>query len=206
MSAVPPRSMEATTPAAAGAVAARRRTQPNGWWGMACFAAAEAALFGTLIASYFFLRFNNPRWPPAGIEAPSVALPIVLTGVLALTGVPMLLAARAAVAGRRRTVMRLVALAVIVQAGYLAVQILEYLGDLEKFGPGDHVYGSIYFTMLAADHAHVALGILLDVWVLARLWSGLTNYRVVTVRVVSFYWYLVIGITILVVATQLSPG
>jgi cytochrome c oxidase subunit I+III len=198
--------MEATTPAASGAVAARRRAQPSGWWGMACFAAAEAALFGTLIASYFFLRFNNPRWPPPGIEPPSPALPIVLTAVLALTAVPMFLAARAASAGRRGTVLRLVALALVVQGGYLAAQIVEYLGDLSRFGPRDHVYGSIYFTMLGADHAHVALGILFDVWVLARLWSGLTNYRVVTVRVVALYWYVVVGLTILVVATQLSAA
>jgi cytochrome c oxidase subunit I+III len=198
--------MEATTPEAAAAVAARRRTKPNGWWGMACFCASEAALFGTLIATYFFLRFNNRQWPPAGIEPPSVTLPIVLAAVLATTAVPMLLAARAAMAGRRRAVLGFVALALVVQGGYLAVQIVEYLSDLSKFGPDDHVYGSIYFTMLAADHAHVALGIIFDVWVLARLWSGLTNYRVVTVRVVALYWYLVIGITVLVVATQVSAA
>jgi heme/copper-type cytochrome/quinol oxidase subunit 3 len=206
MSAVPPRSMEATSAPEAAAVSARRQAQPNGWWAMACLVAAETALFGTLIASYFYLRFNNPRWPPPGIEAPSVALPIVLTGVLTLTAIPMLLAARAAQAGRRRTVMRLVALALIVQGGYLAVQIVEFLSDLSKFGPRDEVYGSIYFTMLAADHAHVAIGLFLNLWVLARLRTGLTNYRVVTVRVVSLYWYMVIVVTIEVVAKQLSPG
>jgi heme/copper-type cytochrome/quinol oxidase subunit 3 len=175
-------------------------------WGVALFICTEGAFFGTLVASYFYLRFTNTTWPPPGIEAPSVALPIALTAALALSGIPIFLAARAAVLGHRRTVMQLVFLALLVQAGYLAVQIVEYLSDLDKFGPRDGVYGSIYFTLLAADHAHVALGILFDVWVLARLWSGLTNYRVVTVRVVALYWYVVIGVTILVVATQLSPG
>jgi cytochrome c oxidase subunit I+III len=198
--------MEATAPREAAAVAARRRAKPSGWWGMACFLAAEAALFGTLIASYFYLRFNAVRWPPPGIEAPSVALPVAMAGVLALTGIPMFLAARAATSGRRRAVLALVAAALLVQAGYLAVEIVEYLSDLSSFGPRDSAYGSIYFTMLAADHAHVAIGLLLDLWVLARLRTGLTNYRVVTVQVVALYWYLVIAVTAAVVATQVSAA
>jgi heme/copper-type cytochrome/quinol oxidase subunit 3 len=60
--------------------------------------------------------------------------------------------------------------------------------------------------MLAADHAHVAIGLLLDLWVLARLRTGLTNYRVVTVQVVALYWYLVIAVTAAIVATQVSAA
>ena len=36
-----------------------RLARPNGWWGMAIFVATEATLFGTLIGTYFYLRFNN---------------------------------------------------------------------------------------------------------------------------------------------------
>jgi hypothetical protein len=41
---------------------------------------------------------------------------------------------------------------------------------------------------------------------LARLASGLTNYRVVGVRVIALYWYLVSAAGVFVVLTQLSPS
>ena len=87
----PSRSMGAQTSAAIARVARERRAQPNGWWGMVLFLCAEATLFGTLIASYFYLDFDAAKWPPAGIKPPSVALPLIATGVLISTSVPMLL-------------------------------------------------------------------------------------------------------------------
>ena len=50
-----------------------RRALPNGWWGMAIFLCSETALFGSLIGTYFYLRFTSPQWPLGGIPAPSVA-------------------------------------------------------------------------------------------------------------------------------------
>ena len=183
-----------------------RRTVPNGVWGLLLFAATEAALFGTLLAAYFYLRFQSPQWPPRGIEAPSVALPLALTGVLVLTTAPMLLAARAAGRGRAGGAWGLLALALVVQGGYLAWQIVLYLSDLDSFSPSATAYGSIYFTLLGAHHAHVAAGLLLDLWLLLRLAWGLTPYRVQAVRVVALYWAFVNTVAVLVVAAQVSPS
>src|SRR5579859_5909352 len=160
-----PRSTEATTAGAVALVARRRVAQPNGWWGMALFVAAEATLFGTLLATYFYLDFNSPRWPPAGIKAPSVVLPLIATGVLIATSIPMFLAARAARSGYRSQTAALIGLAVVIQCIYLAGQILLFRHDLNDFRPDSSAYGSIYFTMLAAHHAHVLLGIVLNGWV-----------------------------------------
>jgi heme/copper-type cytochrome/quinol oxidase subunit 3 len=200
------RSMEATTAAEAAQVQRARRTLPNGIWAMLLFIATEATLFGTLIGTYFFLQFRSPRWPPAGIEAPSVALPLALSGALLLTTVPMVLAALAAARARTGVTWCLVALATAIQSGYLAWQIVLYLDDLDKFSPGTTAYGSIYFTLLGADHAHVLVGILLNLWVLARLLGGMTNYRQVTVRAVSLYWVFVNALTMIVTLTQVSPS
>src|SRR5919199_965929 len=82
-------------------MARRRRALPNGWWGMAMLVATEATLFGTLISTYFYLRFQAVEWPPPGIEPPSVPLPLSLTGGLVATSVPFLLAVRAARGARR---------------------------------------------------------------------------------------------------------
>jgi cytochrome c oxidase subunit I+III len=184
----------------------RRRALPSGWWGMAIFLATEAALFGSLVGTYFYLRFTSPQWPQGGIAAPSVALPLCLTAALVATTVPMAAAARAAQRGRLRATWLLVASALLVQAGYLAVQIVQYRHDIGTFAPDTNAYSSIYFTLLGVHHAHVVVGLLLSGWLLARLLGGLTHYRVVAVRAIALYWYVVAAIGIAVVATQVSPS
>jgi len=200
------RSTRAESAPAAARVARARRGQPNGWWGAALLVATDTALFGSIIASYFYLRFQAVEWPPPGIEAPSVALPLALTGALVATSVPMFLAVRFARAGRPRGAWTAILAAATVQAGYLAWQIVLFTDDFAKFRPTGTAYGSIYYTLLATHHAHVLVGLLIDCWLLARLASGLTNYRVIAVRVGALYWYFVNAIAIAVVLTQLSPS
>ena len=48
----------------------QRVAKPSGWWGMVVFIATEATLFGTLIGSYYDLRFRTPHWPPVGVPDP----------------------------------------------------------------------------------------------------------------------------------------
>jgi heme/copper-type cytochrome/quinol oxidase subunit 3 len=181
-----------------------REAKPNGWWGIALFVATEATLFGTLIGSYFYLRFNNLQWPPPGVPEPKVALPLVLTGVLLATSLPLQAAVSAARDARRVRAWWLVALALLVQAGYFAMQVHLFADDLAKLRPQGSSYASIYVTLVGADHAHVFVGLLLDLWLLARLATGLTNYRLVGLRVVTFYWHFVNVLTVAVVLTQLS--
>jgi heme/copper-type cytochrome/quinol oxidase subunit 3 len=171
---------------------------------MAIFVATEATLFGTIFGSYFYLRFRTPRWPPPGVPEPTLTLPLVLAGVLVATSVPMQLAFRSARLGRLGLVRAALLVALVVQAGYLAMQIHLFLDDLHKFSPRQTAYGSIYFTMLGAHHTHVLVGILLNVWLLLRLAPGLTNYRLVALQSTTFYWHFVNVLALLVVGAQLS--
>jgi cytochrome c oxidase subunit I+III len=189
-----------------GHVAPRRRARPNGWWGMAVFLATETALFGSLIGSYFYLRFTSPHWPQGGIAPPSAALPLALTAGLVLSSLPMFGASVTAGRGRVRATWLLIALAFAMQAGYLAVQIVSFIDDLQTFSPTTNAYGSIYFIMLGVHHAHVIVGLLLSGWLLARLRRGLTPYRTIAVRTIALYWYVVSVIGVFVVLTQVSPS
>ena len=184
----------------------RRVASANGWWGMAVFVATEATLFGTIFGTYFYLRFNTPNWPPAGIEPPKVVLPLVLTGVLVATSIPIQAAVAAARRGRAGIAVGALALALVVQAGYFGMQVHQYLADLDKFSPKDTAYGSIYFTMLGAHHAHVVIGMLLVLWLLGRLSTGITRYRLVGLQATAFYWHFVNLLALLVVGAQLSAA
>jgi cytochrome c oxidase subunit 3/cytochrome c oxidase subunit I+III len=184
----------------------RPRAMPNGWWAMALLIATEATLFGSLIASYFYLRFQASVWPPPGVPSPSVTLPLVLTAVLLASTVPIYGAVQAAAAGRPGRAWLLVVLAMAVQGAYLGVQIHLFADDLASFSPTANAYGSIYFTLLAIHHAHVGVGLLLDAWIVGKLVRGLTNYRMIALRVIALYWYFVALVGIAVVFTQLYPA
>lgn len=200
------RSGAATSGVAASYADKRRLTRPNGWWGVAVLVATEAAFFGTLLASYFYLQFSSPTWPPEGIDAPDVALPLALTALLVATAVPGLLAVRAARRGVAGAARLWLLLAAALQVGYLVAQGFLFAGDLNDFSPSATAYGSIYFTMLAAHHAHVAFGVLLELGLVVLLLNGLTNYRLIGVRAVVLYLWFVQVLAVLVVLTQISPS
>lgn len=183
-----------------------RVAKPNGWWGMAVFVATEATLFGTLIGSYYDLRFRTPHWPPPGIPDPKVAVPLILLGVLVAASVPVQLASVFARAGRARATQLALLTALVLQSGYLAMQIHLFVDDLHRFSPQDTAYGSIYFTLLGAHHAHVVVGLLLEGWLVLRLFRGITAYRTVGVRATAFYWHAVNVLAIAVTIVQLSPS
>lgn len=184
-----------------------RDSAPNGVWGMALFLTAEAALFGTLIGSYLYLETVNPSWPPHRIKPPEVLDPTLTTLLLLATLIPIHLAARAS---RRHDVTKaIVAISagLLAQGGYLACQVLLFRHDLHQFTPQGSAYGSIYFTLLAVHHAHVALGMAIDVVVIAALLTrGLTRYWLIAVRNLALYWYVVAGLAVVVLLTQISPS
>jgi cytochrome c oxidase subunit 3/cytochrome c oxidase subunit I+III len=198
--------MEAAGPEEVSAVEAARRTQPSGWWGAVLLISTEATLFACLIATYYYLRFNAVEWPLGGIEKPSVTLPLVFTGLLLATTVPVFLSVRAAKRGAARLAWWLLLAAAAGQAAYLGLQIHLMVDDLASFRPDANAYASIYYTLIATHHAHVAIGLAIDCWLLWKLARGITNYRLIALRVAAFYWYFVAIAAVPIVLTQLYPS
>lgn len=180
--------------------------RPSAWWGMLLLVATEGTLFVVLIATYFYLRFRAVDWPPRGVEAPAVLVPAILTAVLVATSVPMALAARAVRAGRPGAARASLAVALLVGAGYLAMQVHEFTRELERTPPTGSAYASIHHVLLGGHHAHVAIGLLLNGYLLLRLRGGLTRYRGDGVLAAALYWHFVNVLAVAVTATTLSAA
>ena len=183
-----------------------RTPRPNGWYGMLILLASEATIFGTLIGSYVYLDFQTRFWPPPSVADPSVRAPLVLAIILLATSVPMFIAARAAGRGQRGAALLAVGVAFVIQAGYLAFQAHLYADGLSSLPADTNAYTSVYYTLLAVHHAHVGVGLLLDLWIMARLSTGLTPYRRTAVSAIALYWYVVSAIGLIVTAVTLSPS
>lgn len=199
-----PRTTEARGVRETTVVAGRRGRPGVAFWGMAMLVASEATLFGTFIGTYYYLRFGSAHWPPPGTPEPRVVVPLIMVGILATSSIPMWLAARAVSRGRLWTTRLLLAWALAVQCVYLAWAIHDYVQQLQHSTPQDNAYSSIYFVLLGADHAHVAVGVLLVVWLLWKLMRGLTMYRLNATQVIAFYWYAVNVLTLIVMGVLLS--
>lgn len=199
-----PRTTEARNAREVREIIGRRRPPSVAMWGMAMAIASEATLFGALIGSYYYLRFVTAVWPPRADPQPKVVVPLILVAVLATSSVPMQLAARAARRGRLALTRLFIVWALIVQSGYFAYEIHDYLQEVAKDPVQRDAYASIYFTLLGADHAHVYVGLLLDVWLLWKLRRGLTMYRTNAVQAIAFYWHAVNLLTLVVIGVLLS--
>jgi len=201
-----PRSQRASTPAEIRGTERARRDLPLGVWGMFCLILTEGALFTMVIGSYWYLRYRDQPWPPAGVPDPRLVLPLVLTAALIASVVPVFLASAAARRGAGPTACSWLGLALLVQCGYLAVQIVLLRDDLHEVGARSSAYGSAYVAMVVLHHAHVVLGLLLDGALLSRIAGGLTAYRVTGLRAIAWYWAFVAGVGVPVVLTQVSPS
>ena len=183
-----------------------RAASSHGWGGMVAFVATEATLFGVLIGTYVYLRLRAVQWPPPGTPEPKVVLPLVLAGILAATSIPVFLGSRAAAAGLARRAQAFFLVALVVQCAYLGIQIHEMASDLDRFTPQQSAYGSIYYTLLGAEHTHVAVGILMSAWLVLRLVMGVTRYRLAAARAIAFYWYAVSVIGVVVALCLVSAA
>ena len=200
-----PRTTDARNAGETAVVAGRRRGPSVAFWGMAMLVASEVTLFGTFIGTYYYLRFENTHWPPPGTPEPRVVVPLIMVAILAATSLPMHLAAGAAKRGRLWLTRALLLWALVVQCGYLVWAIHDYVDQLHVSTPQDNAYSSIYYVLLGADHAHVAIGILLVVWLLWKLLRGLTMYRLNATQCVAVYWHAVNLLTLIVLGVLLSP-
>jgi heme/copper-type cytochrome/quinol oxidase subunit 3 len=199
-----PRTTDARNAREAAVVAGRRRGPSVAVWGMAMLIASEVTLFGTFIGTYYYLRFENTHWPPPGTPEPRVVVPLIMVGILATTSLPMQLAASAAKRGRLWSARTFLVWALAVQCGYLVWAIHDYVDQLHVSTPQDNAYSSIYYVLLGADHAHVAIGLLLVVWLLWKLLRGLTTYRLNATQAVASYWHAVNLLTLVVAGVLLS--
>jgi hypothetical protein len=64
------------------------------WWGLIGMIAIESTMFGLLIATYFYLMWREPNWPP-GVEAPALLWGSITTALLLISLVPNALAKHA---------------------------------------------------------------------------------------------------------------
>lgn len=163
------------------------------WWGIVMLLVIESAVFGTLIASFFYLRIGEMQWPPAGVKEPELLLPTINTVVLLASSVPMRIADRAVTAGNTRRLIGGLVGAITLAAVFLALKYVEY--SQVPYRWSDHAYGSIVWLMIGFHSAHVISLVLKTLVMLVLSFKGyFSEQRTLGVQVNGLYWHFVVAV------------
>jgi heme/copper-type cytochrome/quinol oxidase subunit 3 len=171
----------------------------RGTWAMVMFIATEASLFLMLFFTYYYLaHVSRGPWPP---EPPKFTLALIMLVVLLASSAVLHAGERAEQRGRSATARTMVALTILMGIGFLVLQTIEYRNHLRELLPTENAYSSIFYTITSFHAAHLVLGVLMLVYVLALPDIGPGRkppHR--PMHNVSLYWHFVDLVWLLIVA------
>lgn len=159
------------------------------WWGIIGLIAIEAAVFASLITSYFYLRLGHQNWPPTGIPESELTLPTLNLLLLLSTSWPMIKATKVAVETRRPPLLYLGYS--VTAAAIVDVVRFYYLSGLQ-FRWDAHAYTSIYWAINGLHFTHIIAAVLGTgtIAVIARR-APLKDIEVLAIQIDGMYWQFV---------------
>ena len=149
-------------------------------YGMLLFLASEAMLFFPFFWAFFHASLSpsinvGGIWPPEGIRLEETLdafmLPLVNTVVLLTSGVALVAAHRAIIAGCKPIVLNGLYIAISLGILFSWLQYLEY--GLTKYTITDGMYGSTFFMLTGLHGFHVIVGTIL---LLLSYWRAVQNH------------------------------
>ncbi len=172
--------------------------------GMWVFLASDVILFGAFIGSYLFIRVAtgwNEAWhhliPEAHVTMPG----LINTYLLLASSFAVVIALEAAKKQKRRQLMGWLALTFALGIGFLINKGIEWqhLAHLhtEAFPEGwflsTNVASSTFFLTTGLHGAHVIVGLLITLFLIARAWQGayLGEEESGTIEYFGLYWHFV---------------
>jgi heme/copper-type cytochrome/quinol oxidase subunit 3 len=160
------------------------------WWGLMAMLAVESTMFALLIASYLYLRWREPQWPP-GVLPPELLWGTVSTVLLMASLVPAELGKKAAVRLDLIGVRVWLIVCALFGVVFLVVRAAEFTA-LNVYWD-TNAYGSIVWFLMAMHTAHTATD-LFDTGVLTLLMfkGSVEGKRYADVAENQLYWYFVV--------------
>jgi heme/copper-type cytochrome/quinol oxidase subunit 3 len=180
-------------------------TRSPGWWGTVFFCATEAMLFACFLAAYFFLRGNVDAFGAEGGKYVPLTRPLIMTALLLSSSVTGWWAEHGIKHGNAGRLKIGLALTFLLGAAFLAIQGVEY--SMKTTDLSTSAYDSLFYTITGFHGAHVAVGLLMNLYIQARAWRGhfgLARHEAVSNAML--YWHFVDGVWLFILASlYLSP-
>ena len=114
-------------------------------WGMDLGILFIGIAFASFLLSYFYLRLENPLWPPPGVAEPGVAPAVIGAALIVMSGAAVNAARRRVRSGDARGLIWGIAAALVLAGSGTIVQVRDIV-QLD-IGWASHAYGSIFHTL-----------------------------------------------------------
>ena len=166
---------------------------------MVFFLISEVFLFGSLFWTYYYLRAENPVWPPSGVQL-DLNMAIINTVILLASSGTIWWAGRSIRKGNENGLALGLSITIVLAVAFLGITIFEWTH--EDFRPWTSAYGSVFYTLTGFHALHVFGGVMLMLALLARtLRHRFTSGNFLPVDIGSLYWHYVDFIWLIVFST-----
>ena len=170
-----------------------------GWWAMLITMLADMAALASLVFAFFYYWTIHPDFPPR--PPAEGALLAYALAALAVTGAwaATLLARQWNSAGKARAFRLALVAAVLLALGGIALFLIGPWAD--ALNPRVHSYPAMIWLMAIWAAIHVAIGIVMLVYCLARSLAGrLTQRHDIDIQNVALYWHFALITGVLIAA------
>jgi heme/copper-type cytochrome/quinol oxidase subunit 3 len=180
-------------------------TRSPGWWGMVCLCATESMLFASFLGAYFFLRGSVEAFSAEGGKYVPLTRPLNMTALLQATSATAWWGEKGIKRGESGRLRIGLAATFVLGVIFLAVQATEYASRDTSWTTS--AYDSLFITITGFHGAHVAGGLLMNLYVQIRAWLGHFDAgRHDAVSNAVLYWHFVDVVWLFILAAlYLSP-
>lgn len=157
---------------------------------MGWFILAEAMIFVSFFASYWFMRLTAGSWPPEGSVPMPVVLPLVMTAALVLSSITIHIGEGKLERGDRAGFTRWLFVTLGLGLTFLLMSAYEWnhlfhLG----FNFETNAYSTVFFTITGFHGSHVVVGLAIFLAILLPALRGRINHAFVQTG--ALYWHFV---------------
>ncbi|NDY92558.1 cytochrome c oxidase subunit 3 [Ideonella livida] len=157
---------------------------------MGWFILAEAMIFVSFFANYWFNRLNAPFWPPEGTPHIDTMLPLVMTAVLVASSFTIHHAESQMHHGRLASARTWILLTVVLGAIFLGMSMWEWSHLMHGgFKPGTNLFSTSFFAITGFHGGHVIVGLSIFLAGVPSLMRGQPNLGFW--RSAGLYWHFV---------------
>jgi cytochrome c oxidase subunit 3 len=157
---------------------------------MAWFILAEALIFMSFFAAYWFMRLSAPLWPPAGSVPMPQLVPLVMTVMLVASSFTFHVAEARLARGAERAFVAWLAFTLALGTAFVALSAYEWRELMAAgFRVDTNVFGTAFYSLTGFHAAHVVVGLCIFVAMLVPALGGRINPTFV--RAGGLYWHFV---------------
>jgi cytochrome c oxidase subunit I+III len=161
-----------------------------GWWAMMITMLADITAFVSLLFGYFFYWTLHRDFPPASIEGPGVAWPLVsLIATLGAWGLTLLSRQKN---GQDKPAAFYTGIGLAVVLAATGTYALIAGPQQSGMDPKEHVYTALVWLLAIWSALHVAVGMVMQLYCVARRYAGrMTGKYHIDIANVTLYWHFV---------------